>query len=592
MADRSTQPITTPTTRHRRLAVRLIATAVLIIGAVLILRFPGNGNRLPFHQTPGPNASTIVARHRTKLPASLHPGDTINFAAQTRATRTILFFQNVPANHAYPLQINRNGQPLRVTIHTSRAPDDGPVTHIFNDFIIAITMLFALITIWRGVDWIAWGLSIFAFALVIDAAAHAPPLPPPLNIGAGIIFTIASSALPILGLYISAINLVAPSPRNRRRLNRGFGALLLTFTALQLAPLLGLIFFANQGPNNLSDIMLGLVTLAVLIPILVLTIGYLRATLEQKLRLRWFLVGTSLILVVLALGIVHSFNLITNPTLRLVVGVAPALVTMVIFGMFAYAATTQRLIDVRIVVSRAMMVTALISVIVASLGASERLIVSSALGTNASRALELAVALGVGILFHQAQRWIEALIDRLFFWREHKARAALRDFVRDAGFIESADILVTRTVQALAARADATACALFELRGEIMERSASIGTQSYPTTLDPDDPSLVRLRATRAPLDLHGLDSAINRDGVALPLALRGRLFGVIACAPRAAGRYAQSEMDELGQAAHEIGAALFALRARANETLIERLAAGDLALDHAIAEARQLSGL
>jgi hypothetical protein len=102
----------------------------------------------------------------------------------------------------------------------------------------------------------------------------------------------------------------------------------------------------------------------------------------------------------------------------------------------------------------------------------------------------------------------------------------------------------------------------------------------------------VRLRATRAPLDLHGLNSNLDTDGMALPLALRGRLFGVIACRPRTAGKYAQSEMDELGRAAHDTGAALFALRARANETLIEQLATNRITPQQAITEARSLTGL
>ncbi len=50
--------------------------------------------------------------------------------------------------------------------------------------------------------------------------------------------------------------------------------------------------------------------------------------------------------------------------------------------------------------------------------------------------------------------------------------------------------------------------------------------------------------------------------------------------------------LQELGRAAHDTGAALFALRARANETLIEQLATNRITPQQAITEARNLTGL
>jgi hypothetical protein len=125
-----------------------------------------------------------------------------------------------------------------------------------------------------------------------------------------------------------------------------------------------------------------------------------------------------------------------------------------------------------------------------------------------------------------------------------------------------------------------------------MECLAQEGLATWPGLIDPDDPALVRLRATLTPLDLHESESAFGSNGLALPLALRGRIFGVLVCGPRPAGRYAQAETSELGQAAHDVGASLFALRARANEVLIERLAQGQLHADRAVSEARRLAGI
>jgi hypothetical protein len=125
-----------------------------------------------------------------------------------------------------------------------------------------------------------------------------------------------------------------------------------------------------------------------------------------------------------------------------------------------------------------------------------------------------------------------------------------------------------------------------------MECLAQEGDFAWPHQLGVDDPALVRLRATLTPLDLHESESLLGAEGLALPLALRGRMFGVLVCAPRAAGRYAQAEAGALAQSAHDVGASLFALRARANELLIERIAQGQLQADYAVNEARRLAGM
>ena len=245
-----------------------------------------------------------------------------------------------------------------------------------------------------------------------------------------------------------------------------------------------------------------------------------------------------------------------------------------------------------IALTRAVVFSALMMIVVGALGAVENLIERSALGESAGAALEFGVPLAIGVLFQRLHRWIEARVDQILFREEHKSRAALRDFVRDAGFVENADVLVGRMVAIFAKHAGGRGAALYELRGNGMECSAQDGNDHWPDVIDVDDPGLVRLRATLGPVDLHEAESALGREGLALPLALRGRIFGVLVCGPRAAGRYAQAEAQELGQAAHDVGASLFALRGRANEVLIEKLAQGQVQVDRAVVEARKLAGM
>ena len=201
----------------------------------------------------------------------------------------------------------------------------------------------------------------------------------------------------------------------------------------------------------------------------------------------------------------------------------------------------------------------------------ESLIERSALGEGAGLTLEIGVPLGLGVLFHQLHVRLEALVDRLFFGHEHRARQALGEFVRDAGFVESPQVLIERTVEAFARHSGGAAAALFEWQqGRFVRRGAHPATAVWPAQVDHDDPALVRLRATRAPLDLHGIPSAFGAVELLLPLSLRGHLLGVVPCDPRAAGRHARADIDRLAPAAHEIGASLFALRAQANESELQ----------------------
>jgi hypothetical protein len=328
------------------------------------------------------------------------------------------------------------------------------------------------------------------------------------------------------------------------------------------------------------------------IPLLVLATGYVAAGAEQKLRIRWVLTGTAMLVPLLMTSFVDQLHLLARVDMQHLLTVVRALLTAAIFSFYAYAVLSQRLVEVRIVINRALVFGALMMMVVGAMGAAESLIERTALGTRESMALELAVPLALGIVFHRLHRWIEAAVDHLIFRSEHASRRALRDFVRDAGFIENADTLVTRLVSAFARHAGGRGAALFEWRGGGMECLAQEGLATWPGLIDPDDPALVRLRATLTPLDLHESESAFGSNGLALPLALRGRIFGVLVCGPRPAGRYAQAETSELGQAAHDVGASLFALRARANEVLIERLAQGQLHADRAVSEARRLAGI
>ncbi|MHB1283215.1 MAG: hypothetical protein ACYCZI_04970, partial [Metallibacterium scheffleri] len=87
-----------------------------------------------------------------------------------------------------------------------------------------------------------------------------------------------------------------------------------------------------------------------------------------------------------------------------------------------------------------------------------------------------------------------------------------------------------------------------------------------PEQLPADDLAFVKLRARNAELDLHDTRSALGDEGYAFPLMLRGNLLGALVVGQRPGEHYAADERELLFHVAHEVGAALFALRAQESE--------------------------
>lgn len=90
----------------------------------------------------------------------------------------------------------------------------------------------------------------------------------------------------------------------------------------------------------------------------------------------------------------------------------------------------------------------------------------------------------------------------------------------------------------LGARGRRSVAVFYEAEGEGLQRTASFpdGEAVFPARLEADDPALVRLRARRSPLDLHGFESALG-EGWALPFVLRGRPYALLVLGPRPGGR-------------------------------------------------------
>ena len=579
---------------NRWFVLRLIIGVLAVAGFALTLVIPRR--ELPFHLRQNAKGGVIEARRWIPLPAGLRVGDRVVISQQTPLMRAVLIRDNVPGNRTYHLRVQRAGSMLTVAVHSvvqSQSAESSQLRWVsWADQ--AMMLALGLLTLWRGRDWAAWGLAILAFSTTFFNMLTELPSPPFLGLVLLMITYWLGGPMSLLGLYLTANALVGWRPRLLHGPVIAYLLVLLSLYALETGSILAFFMFAVvEIPLVLQSLLIlaGLAGLGV--PIWVLLRGYVHAAAEARLRIRWILSATSLLLPGMLIQLALQSEAIQQSPAQMWLRWAYLAISTSVVGLYTYAVLRQRLVEVRVVVNRALVFTLLMGMVVGLFALMESLIERSAIGESAGLALEIGVPLVLGVLFHQLHRHVEALVDRVFFNHEHRARAALSNFVRDAGFIESPQTLIARAVETFGRDTGVTGAALYEVRDTGFECSGHDGANSaFPDRLDQDDRALVRLRATLEPLDLHDEGSALGADGLVLPLALRGHLFGVLVCGPRTAGRHAEADIERLGRAAHEVGASLFALRARANESFIESLALGVLSPAQATLQARKLAGV
>jgi hypothetical protein len=213
-----------------------------------------------------------------------------------------------------------------------------------------------------------------------------------------------------------------------------------------------------------------------------------------------------------------------------------------------YAAVMRRLFDIGFIINRATVFT-VISVLV--IGAF--VILEWALGKwfeNASHATSLALniglALAVGLSIRFIHRHVDRSVDLVFFRRRHENERAIRTFALEAPYVTDRSLLLGRTIEVIERHAD---CVFSQILLE--------GADGVYGDVNENDPAIVRLRATHEVLDLHSLASSVTGE-IAYPMVARGKLVGVLVLGPRLTGEsYAPDESHAIANMALSVGAAL-----------------------------------
>ena len=554
---------------HRRYGLLILLSAIVVAATV----YASWGQFQPLPQLPftvrwADAGHALIEPIPGLTPARLHAGDRLDLAAQSLATRIALVGSekvNLPASTGYPLVIGRGATHVRVTAHTVDSNSGGLVN--WNDWLTvystALYAAIALLALWRGHGRAAWSLAFWAMAQTPLAFAFTS-IPSSDNRSAlfALLGYLGFSLAARVGFYGMAESIAGSAIRSGARAwwRILFALSLGAATAVALG---GQIAVVTPGWAGLMQPGLQwLVPGSYLVPVALLIASFRQADAKQRQRLRWMLVGSVLFMGGLVV------NDVPLPLSRLTATLLNNSLFTLAAILLLYAVLRHRVIDITVVINRALVYALTTSLVLGLFALLESLIERTTLGRSAGLLLELAVPLGLGVGLSTVHRRVEALVDRFIFRRQYRTETALRRFGEDCGFIRESERLFALSVEEIARHTDAPQVALYERSpgGEDYLCRRQQGVPALPETISVDDRAFVALRARNAELGLHDTPSVLGTEGYAYPLMLRGDLLGALVVGERPGEHYAADERALLFHVAHEIGAALFALRTQASE--------------------------
>jgi hypothetical protein len=522
--------------------------------------------------TAADGALTVQARVLLPLAAPLRDGDRIDVASMDLPTRAAIGIKahlgRVPVGNVYTLPVIRDGAVLRVPITAQPVPRRLLVLSF--DLAVAFTWtllaVISLLLIWRGRSPAAWGMAVWSIGYVLGVANRDVHL----DGVAGVALQttcILFYAIARAGFYLMADALVAHrlAPGTRLAFRLAFWSLLLIGSGTHLA---GFLLFCLVGSTTMLAPAYSLVfSWIYLIPFALLLAGYRMADTTERARLRWVLAST------LAITVSVTFtNLmpdgITSNWIQVGCFIASAV------GI-AYALLRHRVVDVSIVVDRALVYGAVTALVVGIVAAMNSLALKLALPPGAGWLLQVIVPLSLGITLGRVRSLLDRVVEQVFFRRKYLAEKALATFARHAGHIQDAPKLLDATVREIMRNLGTPAVAIYSAEEGGYRRIKQGGSADLPELLDADDPALVAVRAEQKAVDLAHFPGALGEDGCLLPMTVLGSLRGVIVCRNRPNERYGSDERQLLSQVASDVGAAWRILRARDNEEIVVALATG-----------------
>lgn len=560
---------------HRRQGTWLLMLVALVTVAYTgwLVAHPEQRSKLPFSVVFAGHEAMVVAVDGVKLPVDLKPGDLVDLPAVTRDTRIALVksanLNHIPDDSTYRLVVRHPGGDNAssiVTVHSvtmdeaaERPYDWGWYSFFSYPFCLAVIAILAL---WKGTARDTLGLALWAIAFLLGLALQFMP-----SDGArGLAVLLASNVMFLLArlsFYLLAASMASPllTPRAATAWKTAF---FITLGIGAVQSLFGPLALVATGWAELMQPAYGvLLTFSYVIPVAMLFMVLPHANATQRLRLKW-VTGASTIFVA-------AIFLINSPIFGYVASaVVPRGMFSLAFIGLLYGVVRSRVIDFSVVLNRTLVYAATTSLILGLFALLESLVERFAVGERASLLLNLLVPLALGASLTTVHRRIDDLVERLIFRRQYRQESALRRFAREAAFVVSQDRLKALAVTELRRHTGAPWAALYESGPQGFGLAHQCGEQVLPACVDNDDPAVVALRAHEPEVELHDRMGALRIEGYAFPLQVRGQLLGLLVIASRPDEHYSSEERELFAHVSHEVGAALFALRAQASELMLD----------------------
>ena len=559
---------------HRRQGLLWLLTLVVVLAVGYTgwqIFHPDQRSSLPFFGVANAHTAVVQAQAGAPLPAGLRPGDRIDLPALTPAARIALIksanLNLLPNGAAYDLVVRRagtEGAPTVMTVHSVADARESTVLGLLDWGLLGFLSdpfflsVIALLTLWKGRGRDAMGMALWAMTFLVGIAMQLIPSDGAIGLavllGSNVVFLLAR-----IGFYAMAEAMAGPllAPRARA------GWRVVFFIVLGLGSiqsLAGPLAFVALGWAELIRPAYGVtLTLSYAVPVAMLFAVLPRANATQRLRLRW----------VSRCGAIYvtAIFLINTPIFGPIASwlVARGMFSLSMVGLL-YAILRTRLLDFSVVLNRTLVYAATTSLVLGLFALFESQIERYAVGERASLVLELLVPLALGASLTTVHRRIDGLVERLIFRRQYLQESALRRFAREAAFVNAPDSLLELTVAQMRQHIGAPWVALYENTPQGYALVRQGGDHALPARIDADDPAVIALRAHEPEVDLDGRTSTLGREGYGFPLQVRGQLLGVLVIGPRPGERYSGEERELFAHVAHEVGAALFAVRAQISE--------------------------
>lgn len=567
------------------LLVRMLLT-LLGAAAMLLGLLPDRATMLPFDvKRQGQDYVIVPVMAGVDLPEGMALGDRVRFEALSRETRMALFGQSglrlgTPVRIAYV----HDGAPVERELQVQLQPPErrGLLAGLTIFWIYGVLLALGLLTLWRGRDLAAYGLSALGLGIVIRNGLQNLQLPLEASFWFGELSRVCIVGIAFPGLFVVAYQMSRDGigARLRRLSAAGFGLMVAAELVLLTARDIAQVYGGWLPTPWLSMVPTYSTPLFLLWPLALLIFGYRKAGMAEKLRIRWLLWSTGMLAVTVLVAQLLGTD---SMAMQLAVSMSQSLA----FVGYLYAVLRTRLVDVAFIVDRALAYTATTTLVIGAFALLENWLQQAAVGNNASLLLQGGSTLLLALVLRRVHGAVEHWVDRLFFRRQHHATGVLRQLARDCAHVERREALLDLVVTEVERQLAVPGVAIYARDGEGYRRIAARGRE-LPARVDADDRAFVALRSDREQAVLAGLDSALG-GGIAVALPGPGGLAGALVCEARAVEQFSPDERDVLVVLGRELGSALQALRNRQTERLLADLAQGRLPAQQAIERARQL---